>query len=566
MYRNNQYTNEAYEQSYNNEYNLELNPEFEINNEQGYEFNSNYETGGSFENEDESDHEYNPGYEIQAEFNMEDENEYANEFNQEYERGGQDAMELELEYVTNEQELSNWVNEVVVRTNPGLRRTLKTPLGRKAVKQFSKIAFKTLPYIGRKRHGWKRPYKYRRPHRQHHRSPGQRRWYNGRWVNAPFMPSQQYPDMQPQQQGFQDPGMQQPQGFQGPGMQQPPQAFSNQGMPQPSQSANAGGQQQSPVEQDGSFKNFVLDTIKNLSEQIAKGNESIMALKNSMTSSAANNFPAIVQPKADSADPGAPNSSTPPAADTAPKDPAATGEYEWEDNEYDHETNYEYGNETNYEYSNETSYEYDHETDGEITNNESSFNEVTQMKLASELLSVNNEMELDHFLGKLLKKAAGGLSKLLASPQGALLKKALKAVAGKALPILGGVVGGPVGAAVGNAVGSAVASEFFNLELEGLSDEDSEFEAAKAFVRFAGNAAKEAHDTETGNPVKDAEHAMIQSARRFAPGLLRRRSYGYNQNTGRDYQYDQNDGTNNMGSDSGSWYRQGNRIIIQGPF
>lgn len=535
----NRYSQPSYQQAYSNESDMELDPEFDLESED----ESNYEMEGSFdmegEDEFESDYELDPEFDMEEEadyenqYNMESESDYeANEFEQQYE-GPQDEMETELEYVTDELEFENWVQKVVRKFQRNLTPVLKTPLGRRAIKQFSKIGFRTLPFIGRRRPGRKRPNQYRKPYYNRYGRPGHRRWQNRQpWRRG--MP------MQP----FQDPSMiQQPQYFPGSDMSQQPQPFQN-----------MDGQQQPPIQPDGSFKNFVLDTIKNLSEQISRGNDSIAALKNSITNSAVNNFPAIVQPKTDSPDQPAPTQPTP-GMDTTQQGPAPQGEYEWEDHEYDRENNYQYEN----------------ETEGEITDSESSFNEETELELASGLLSINNEMELDHFLGKLLKRAVGGVSKILKSPAGALLKKGFLKILGTALPIVGGVVGGPVGAAVGGSIGSAVtndskeAKELFDLELEGLSNEDSEFEIAKAFVRFAGNAAKEANDNETGNPAKDAEHAMIRSARRFAPGLLRRRKYGYNQNRFRD-RYDQNDDNNNNMGDNGRWYRRGNKIIIQNAF
>ena len=495
----------SYNQSFN-EFELELNPEFEL--ESDSEYDPHYEL------EAESDNEYSPDYETDPEFEMEREPDYEQEYDMqsEFEGGGEnefeqefesphDEMEAELEYVTNEKEFSNWVNEIVVRDQRRLSPTLRTPLGQRAIKQFSKIAFKTLPYIGRKRYGWQRPYYGRRTW------PGYRWWQRRpQWTGGIGIPVQQpaFPEPQQQQQPQQ-------QGFQG-----------------------AEGTQQPPIQQDGSFKNFVLDTIKNLSEQIAKGNESIMALKNAMTTSAVNNLPAIVQPKSDSPEP--------PAEGKPPQGPAMPGEFEMEDYEYDNEF--------------ESNNEFESETDREITDNESTFNEVTEMQLASELLSVNNEMELDQFLGKLFKKAIGKFSKLLASPQGAILKKLFTQVAGKTIPVLGGIIGGPAGAVIGDKIASVVSSEVYELELEGLSNEDSEFELAKAFVRLAGNAAKELENNRTGNPAKDAEHALIQAAQRFAPGLLQPRD------NGNPYHY----GNVRYGGNNGRWFRRGNKIIIQDAF
>src|SRR6185436_9864674 len=97
-----------------------------------------------------------------------------------------------------------------------------------------------------------------------------------------------------------------------------------------------------------------------------------------------------------------PMNSGSPTAPTSPAPNAPTGEFEME----------------NYEYNNM-------EMEGEITDREGTFNEMTEMELASELLSLNHESEIEHFLGDLFKKAVGGISGILGGPQGDALKKLL---------------------------------------------------------------------------------------------------------------------------------------------
>jgi hypothetical protein len=65
-----------------------------------------------------------------------------------------------------------------------------------------------------------------------------------------------------------------------------------------------------------------------------------------------------------------------------------------------------------------------------------------------------------------------------------------------------------------------MAGNLFELELEGLSQEDREFEAAKQFVRFASEAVKNAASAPGGNPVAIARSALAAAAQRHAPGLL----------------------------------------------
>ena len=81
--------------------------------------------------------------------------------------------------------------------------------------------------------------------------------------------------------------------------------------------------------------------------------------------------------------------------------------------------------------------------------------------------------------------------------------------------------GGPVGGAIGGKLGS-LATNLFELELEGLSNEDKEFELSKAYVRFATDAVRRAAFSPAlrTNPRQVVRNAVIAAARRNAPGLL----------------------------------------------
>ncbi len=155
---------------------------------------------------------------------------------------------------------------------------------------------------------------------------------------------------------------------------------------------------------------------------------------------------------------------------------------------------------------------------------ESPFHEAEAMELASELLAVSSEQELNHFLGGLIKKAAGGLKKFAGSSLGRTLIGGLKSVAKKALPIAGAALGNLVAPGVGGAIGgklAGMAGKAFGLELEGLSAEDREFEVAKQFVHLAGGAAKTAAQTPCGaSPAAAAKTALIKAAKNYAPGLV----------------------------------------------
>src|ERR687892_67605 len=121
------------------------------------------------------------------------------------------------------------------------------------------------------------------------------------------------------------------------------------------------------------------------------------------------------------------------------------------------------------------------EMDGEI-------DEVEEMELASQLLEVSDEAELDQFIGNLVKSAWGAARSIAAAPTGPRvaqpppaptiggdLVKSLKKVGVELLPNLGyavgqrfgGATGGTIGKTLGGAAGGALKS-WLGLELEGL--------------------------------------------------------------------------------------------------
>jgi hypothetical protein len=180
------------------------------------------------------------------------------------------------------------------------------------------------------------------------------------------------------------------------------------------------------------------------------------------------------------------------------------------------------------------------------------FSESELQELAAELLSVSNEQELNHFLGGLMKKAASVVGKVVKSPIGQQLGGILKGAAKKALPIVGGALGAYVGGPAGAKIGSQLASgagRLMGLELEGLSHEDREFEVAKQFVRFAGDATQKAVSAPSGNPAAVAKNAVTQAAAQYAPGLIGR--------AGRN-------GSTTGAPASGRWIRRGRKIVLYG--
>lgn len=185
----------------------------------------------------------------------------------------------------------------------------------------------------------------------------------------------------------------------------------------------------------------------------------------------------------------------------------------------------EFGFETGYEsaYEAEGAFEaFEGELSGEF---ESPLNEQQEVELAQELLEITSEAELEQFLGSLIKgvgKAVGGVMK---SPIGRALGGIAKNVVKTALPVVGGALGSFVAPGIGTALGSklgSMASNLFEVELEGLPQEQQELEIARRLVRFTAGAARQAALAPPGAPTRVVvERSVAGSARRHAPGLLR---------------------------------------------
>lgn len=188
------------------------------------------------------------------------------------------------------------------------------------------------------------------------------------------------------------------------------------------------------------------------------------------------------------------------------------------------------------------------------------FSEMQEMELATELLSVRNEAEMEQFLGDLIGKAGKAIGGFIKSPVGQALGGVLKSAAKVALPIAGGAlgtfVGGPVGTALGSSLGS-MASNALGLELEGLSNEDREFETAKQFVKFAGETVKNALQAPPHlDPVLVARAAASEAARDHAPGLADV-DLGPGSDQGRHHRHHRH-------RHHGYWVREGDKIVLYG--
>ncbi len=185
---------------------------------------------------------------------------------------------------------------------------------------------------------------------------------------------------------------------------------------------------------------------------------------------------------------------------------------------------------------------------------ESPLSEMQEMELASELLEVASQQDLEQFLGDVFQAAGQAVGNFVRSDTGralgGILSDSLRGAAQQALPVVGQAIGdmaggsGDLGARAGSAVGTLL-----GLELEGLSAEDREFEIARQLVRFAGSAAGQAAAAPARIPPSTvARKAASRAARVYAPGLLPRLQ-------GR---------STRLWPRGGRWVRRGRTIVLYG--
>ena len=209
------------------------------------------------------------------------------------------------------------------------------------------------------------------------------------------------------------------------------------------------------------------------------------------------------------------------------------GESEYEDFESEYEaSDYEDFEDEDYEYEDFEDEDFEDEMYPELYGEsydgyedfygeaEGPLDEAEEMELASQLLEIGDEQELDYFLGKLIGTVAKKVRKYVPSS----IRKRLAGYAKKLLPVAGAALGNLVAPGVGGLIGGKLAtlgSKAFGLELEGLSPEDQEFEAARRYVRLVSDAAQEATLVpRTTSPQTTVKKAFQASAQKHAPGLI----------------------------------------------
>lgn len=234
--------------------------------------------------------------------------------------------------------------------------------------------------------------------------------------------------------------------------------------------------------------------------------------------------------------------------------------------------------------------------------------EMYEGELAQELVNLQSEEELNHFLGGLVRKAWSGAKSLYNSPTGQAIKGQIisgaKAWGRKKLPEwgnkagnwlgrkaggwVGGKLGGPdgqqagadafgqAGSWLGGAAGNWAANRYLNeyeheYETSGSGGGGVELAIARGILRMTRQAALEiAAAAKSGQPLGGnlVRSIILRNARQSFPnvnfperasgGTPRRVQSEFEDGGGDD------DGASFGQSNSGSWYRQGNRIILSG--
>lgn len=175
---------------------------------------------------------------------------------------------------------------------------------------------------------------------------------------------------------------------------------------------------------------------------------------------------------------------------------------------------------------------------------------------AWELLSVQNEAELEAFLGKLFRSAKRAATPML----GKLLRGGAKSLLKRALPALGAVVGSAipipgVGTMLGGMAGTA-ASQLLGNEAEALSEPEAEMEVARRLVRTIGEAAARVGNqgASAGDPRAVVTQAFRAAMQRNVPMLL----------AGRSGSPTRAQPARSLRATAGRWERRGDVLLVLG--
>ncbi|KSV91006.1 hypothetical protein [Sinorhizobium sp. GL28] len=210
--------------------------------------------------------------------------------------------------------------------------------------------------------------------------------------------------------------------------------------------------------------------------------------------------------------------------------------------------------------------------------------ENEEFELAMELLSAQNEQELEQFLGGLFKKVGAGLKsvgKFVGKNVLPVVGPALKSLAKAALPIAGGALGSlipipGVGTMIGRGLGQAVASAL-ELETAGMSPDQADIEKARRFIRIAATAIADASAALGTSPVVPGSAPAEQIARTVVANATRRHVPGVNATVLRQVASGARTSEPSKAlaasggaaaiagrAAGGRWWRRGNAVVIEG--
>jgi len=193
--------------------------------------------------------------------------------------------------------------------------------------------------------------------------------------------------------------------------------------------------------------------------------------------------------------------------------------------------------------------------------------ENEEMELAMELLSVNQEQELEQFLGSLVKSVGRGLGsvgKFVGKNVLPIVGPALKQLAKTALPMAGAALGSfipipGVGTMIGRTLGQAAANAL-EMETAGMDPEQADVEKARRFVKIAAAAIADAADALQSAPAVPGS----ASARQIGDAVVARATQRYI--PGIAVPAPRRPGPVAAGARPapGRWWRKGNVLVIEG--
>jgi len=145
--------------------------------------------------------------------------------------------------------------------------------------------------------------------------------------------------------------------------------------------------------------------------------------------------------------------------------------------------------------------------------------EIQEIELATELMELRDEVDLHRFVGGLVRGTARAMGRGRGFPAAEAIQRLLISMLRQAIPRQRSSAATIIAPTLGDRLVN-IQDHSLGLELEGLSEEDRQFETARQIVRFASDAAEGALTPSVMDPAVAARAAALAAARRHAPGLV----------------------------------------------